>query len=130
MIFNQNNTSTPATDRPAAQHWLNIGKTMPVVNEKTGETEQKFISIPVGIPLDTMEAMETNGNSKSWKEQVGVKNAILKFLQEGAANLSPGEGELVEGLEIQIYSKGEKTAPVADADNSLLKQLDGIKIGA
>lgn len=130
MIFNQNNTTYPVAERPQAQHWLNIGKSMPVVNEKTGETETKFISIPVGIPLDTMEAMETNGNSKSWNEQVGVKNAILKFLQEGAAKLSPGEGELVEGLEIQIYSKGEKTAPVADSENSLLKQLDGIKIGA
>lgn len=125
-IFGQD-SSTPASksDRPEAHLWLNIGVEVDVPTADGTGTEKKFISFPVNLALDTMEPMVARGNNAAWNEQVAVKNKLLEFAQNTAQACEPGTGEILENIKVQAYRKAAPTAPVADSENSLLKQLTG-----
>jgi len=118
-------TPSNSSDRPEAHLWLNIGVEVDVPTADGEGTEKKFISFPVNLALDTMEPMVARGNNKAWNEQVAVKNKLLKFAQNTAQACEPGTGEILENIKVQAYKKATPSAPVADAENSLLKQLTG-----
>jgi len=125
----RSNRSSDRDERPQAQVWVNIGKTLPV-EQPDGTMKPTFISLPVGIPLDTTEPMPVRGNSKAWANQVAVKNAILKFLQEVGTGLEAGEGELIEGLEIQVYRRNTAQSEPSADENPLMAALAaaGLKV--
>lgn len=96
-------------DRPDPEVWLNVGYTSK--NEETGE--DVFISVPVGIALDTMEPQPISGKNEAWRNLVQAKNGLLEALQEAAKGLEPGDEEIISDLTIQIRRKASTAAPDA-----------------
>lgn len=80
---------TNAQDRPAAKIWLNIGYEVPFTDEK-GEESMRFVNLPVGIPLDTMEALPIRGQNEGFAQLRSAQNDLLKQLQAAGDALEPG----------------------------------------
>lgn len=98
------------SQRPQAQVWLNVGVTVPM-QKSDGTVEDTFISLPVGIPLDTMEPQANRGSNPDMAQIIGGKNAILARLQEMARGLQPGQEAIVEGgLQLQLKRVGSPVA--------------------
>lgn len=76
---------TPSNERPKAKLWLNIGY----------DINGKFINLPVGLPIDTMEAADVRGQNEDWIKQRTAQNELLKALQAHGAALAPGQEEIV-----------------------------------
>ena len=112
------------TERPVAEFWGNIGVTVPMVNAETGVTENVFVSLPVGIALDTMEETKMKGSNANWANMVQAKNWLLDELKKAAEGLEPGGDVIVDDLQIQIKRVSGKAAP-SDGENPLLSALAG-----
>lgn len=112
-----------AQSKPAAQFWLNIGYQTEVVNE---DGSKKFVSLPMGIPLDTMEPAKVNSSNKDYAAFMSAKNDLLNAFMAEADKLAPGEEKLVN-LQIQLRRvTGPQEAIAPDANPySLGKALLG-----
>jgi len=84
-------------DRPRAKVWLNIGY----------EANGKFINLPIGLPIDTMEAAEVRGQNSDWVKQRNAQNALLEALKKAGASLEPGQEQEVN-LSIRIRRVNEE----------------------
>jgi len=117
-------TVTPAAtqDRTPATLWLNIGADFELVRD--GQTVTEFISMPVGIPLDTTEHMVAKGKSPEWHQMVACKNAILDAVLGEANSCKAGEGKFLSGLKMQVYKKADQSEiePTVETP-SLVSQL-------
>ena len=85
--------ATAKADRPKAQFWLNIGYVVHVPAEGGG-TEQRFISLPSGIPLDTMEELKTNSSNALFARMQAARNGLFADLMATAKTLAPGEEKI------------------------------------
>lgn len=88
IVLNPTVASSAKTERAKAQLWLNPG-----INQAG-----KFVGLPVGIPLDTMEPSKVTGNSE-FQQYLATGNLLLQRLLERAAALKPGETFEVLGEE-------------------------------
>ncbi len=121
----QFNMGAPApTDRPKTQVWLNVGTTVQIPNAETGEVEDVFVALPIGIPLDTMENMEVRGTNKNWANMVQAKNWLLGQLKALGEGVEAGDEEIIDGLQIQVKRVGSAQAPSAD-ENPFLSAMRG-----
>ena len=68
--------------RPAAKQWLNVGYE---------DGEGKFISLPLGLAIDTMEPAEEKGSSIEWLEFVAARNELLAEMQKKGDQLAEGQ---------------------------------------
>lgn len=84
-------------DRPSAQVWANIGY----------EVNGKFVNLPMGMPIDTMEEVLVRGQDEEWLQLQTARNELLKAVQEAGDNLEPGQ-EIVLPLEIRIRRVNEQ----------------------
>jgi hypothetical protein len=105
-------------EREQAQVYLNIG--FMSKNPTTGEDE--FISLPVGVGLDTMKPMNVSGSNEDWKMMAQAKNALMEQLQQAAENMEPGEEHVVTDLSIQIRRRNDVETP-SMTDNPHMKRL-------
>ena len=100
-------------DRPKAQFWLNIGYPVTVKTE-SGE-EQRFVSLPTGIPLDTQEPLATNSRNAEFAAFQAARNNLHDQFMAVAAKLQPGEEKIIglgdSGLALQIRRVNEESAP-------------------
>ena len=115
-----NNTSnrTEAQQRPAAQLWLNIG----VIVKGAGEDgSDLFLSLPQGIPLDTIEKLSTRSSNEDFRDRQAARNDLLDQLLSLGESMQPGEERFIggdeDGLVIQVRRVREETAPT-DADKN------------
>lgn len=112
-------------DRPKAQFWLNIGYAVQVPVEGGG-MEQRFISLPSGIPLDTMEELKTNSSNAMFAAMQAARNDLFKQLMAAAEKLEPGEDKIFgeEGtLQIQLRHVREENAEISPEDNVFTRPL-------
>lgn len=112
-IITDNNSSTtpnkPKTeDRPKSQVWLNIGYEVQVANEQ-GEQEKLFVSLPYGLPIDTMEPAKVSGSDR-WAAYQGARNDLLAQIQQLASQMQPGE-EKTLNLQVQVRRVKNDTQP-------------------
>jgi len=117
--------ATPVNDyanKPKAEVWLNVGITLPIV-QADGTTQDTFVALPFGLPLDTMEDMVAKGKNADWLNMVAVKNALLAKLKDAGNGLESGGEQVVAGLEIQLKRVGSALA-IAPADNPLLAAMN------
>jgi hypothetical protein len=70
-----------ATERPRAKIWANIGY-------MKGE---RFINLPLGSPIDTMEPSNVRGQNEDWVTLQNDRNEFLADLQTIGADMKPGE---------------------------------------
>lgn len=114
-------TEAPAADRadlPKAQTWLNIGYEF----GEPGTEAYRFISPPMGIPLDTMKPIDIRSRNAEFAQFQAAQNDLLAQLQAEAAKLAPGESLVVRNpnspLCIQLRRVNDPVeAPAADASN-------------
>ncbi len=115
-----------SNEQPKAQLWLNIGYDVPAPTAEDPNAT-KFVSLPVGIPLDTMEPIKVNGQNADYNKFVDARNQLLASLIAGSASLAPGEDDLVN-LSIQVR-RVSAPATVDSANNEMaiadVKQLFG-----
>ena len=118
-------TNSSKDDRPKAQFWLNIGYPVTVKTE-SGE-EQRFVSLPTGIPLDTQEALPTNSRNAEFAAFQAARNNLHDQFMAVAAKLQPGEDKIIglgdSGLAIQIRRVNEESAPVSTEHNPFIAPL-------
>jgi hypothetical protein len=95
-------TTLAATKEPKvkAQVWLNIGYEVEVP-APDGTMETRFINLPFGLPLDTMDEVSTGSTNEVFAAMQIAKNDLLKQLLEAAADLPPG-GERLINLQVQM----------------------------
>lgn len=109
-------------DLPTAEYWLNIG----YVTEPNAEGNYGFVSLPMGIPLDTMNEANERVNNEELREFRGAQNDLHKQLLDAASKLKPGEDTVFEcdnGLAIQIRRKNDEVESVDIRDNRFAKKL-------
>lgn len=114
-------SGTASDDRPKAQFWLNIGYQADGVIE--GEDAPRFISLPVGIPLDTMETLPTNSRNQVYALQQAARNDLVAQLMEAASSLNSGESKIVN-LQIELRRVNEDAGPVDASHSPFARKLD------
>jgi hypothetical protein len=70
-----------ATERPRAKVWANIGY-------MKGD---RFVNLPLGSPVDTMEPAPVRGQNEDWVTQQSDRNEFLATLQAIGNEMEPGE---------------------------------------
>ena len=116
---NLETSAADAGERKKADFWLNIG--YQVESERDGETIQRFISLPTGIPLDTQEHLPIRGNNVDFKNMRSAQNELLDALKDAAAALQPGEAQIVN-LQIELRRvNGEQAATPSESNPFSMK---------
>ena len=108
-------------ERPASKFWLNVGYSVEVPNED-GVLENKFVSLPAGIPLDNIEALPLKGKNAEWNMFQSARNDLLEQLMAAAAQLKPGEEQIVN-LEIQLRRVNDEAVVVNKDENPFARKL-------
>lgn len=98
-------------DQPKAKVWINIGYYV-----TTGDGDQRFVSLPVGIPLDTMEEVSTRSSNDDYRAFQSARNDLLSAIKVAAGEL-PSGGERQLNLQIQMRRVNEEQAPVETGTN-------------
>lgn len=122
LDFSKNNdtatrTSSAAQDRPAAKMWLNVGY---VANGK-------FVNLPVGIPVDTMEALPIRGQNEDWAKLQSARNGLLKAIQDAGDALAPG-AEVELKLVVRLRKVNSELV-VLPEDNEFSTDFSGLVVG-
>ena len=120
VFGNKKTTTAPTTDRPKAAYWLNIGYETDVVDEAG---EHKFVSLPMGIPVDTQETLSTNSRSPEFAAFQSARNDLVDQIMALAGQLEAGESRILN-LQIQLRRVNEEAAPIANANNPFVRKLD------
>lgn len=128
-LMNQNNTHSiglgrvnrqAQNDRPKSQFWINLG--YPVDYQlDDGSTEQRFVSLPIGIPLDGQERLPTNSKNEQFAAFQVARNELLDQLMAIAQTLEPGEDKIIN-LKVQIRRVNEEV--IRTEDNPFIKKLN------
>lgn len=106
-------------DRVEAQIWLNVGYEVEV---EPGV--KRFINLPLGLAIDTMQEMPERGQNADWLALVKARNAFLRTIQKLSQDLAPGQEEyLPEEIVLKIRRIDNK---VVIEDNPLVLDLEGI----
>lgn len=111
------------TDRPQSQVWANIGV---MVKGGGPDGEDTFVSLPYGVPIDTMEPSKVPTKAGPGRDLFMAKNALLAQIQKFAESLPPG-GHQILNLQIQLQRvNSEEAAAQSDSENPLLKAIMGV----
>lgn len=129
--FNKNtsagNKGTDKESRPKALLWLNIGYPITVTAVEDGKEIQvtKFVSLPVGIPLDTSDEVPEKGSTAEFRMMQAARNELLKKLIAKGMSLQPGEeADLGGKLTIQLRRVKEDAEPIPTNQNVFIADLD------
>jgi hypothetical protein len=111
--------SAPAAQRDPATIWLNVGYPVDVPGKDEAGNDvvnQIFVSLPVGIPVDTMKHIDISRiRNKQMLDLAVARNKLFDDLMAAGKTLEPGQGELVSGLSIQLRRVSEAST---EADSS------------
>ncbi len=114
-----NNAKDAAKDLPKSQFWMNVGFTA----EGAGaEGEDIFVSLPYGLPLDSMEHVNTKSKNADYTALQQARNSLLDQVKEAAATLQPGESMTVQ-LEVQIRRVEEEVEETVSTENKFMRSL-------
>ena len=105
-------------EKQQAMVYLNVGITIPMPNAE-GEVVDTFVSLPFGLPLDTMTKMVARGNNAHWNAMVDLKNGLLEALTTLGNAQEAGTGKVLPKLEVQIFHRKEASEPAAPSANSM-----------
>lgn len=127
-VFDQTTNSTQ--ERPEAQVWLNVGLNLPmikngapVIDETTKEPVMQFVSLPLGIAVDNMEAIAKKGTNADWLAFVDTRNTLLNYVEEQGKVLSSGETKILDKLQVEIRRVNKKQVTSATASNPMIDSL-------
>lgn len=116
----QNNNANE--EREPTKVWLNIG-----VPSKDENGDPIFLSIPLGIALDSMKPAKITGKNEEFRNMMAAKNQLMEQLQKLGEEMAPGEELILDDLSVQIRRVEEPTEAEKDEDGnphlSVLSQL-------
>lgn len=116
-----NNQSHAKDELPKSQFWLNVGYEVTGKDEE-GNDETVFISLPMGIALDSMQPVKTNSSNKRFTKIQQARNSLADQIMEFCKTLQPGEtGNL--NLQIQVRRIAEEQSATAGDDNEFARKL-------
>jgi hypothetical protein len=87
-------------EKAPAQFWMNIGYFL-----DRGLDTERFVSLPVGIPLDTTKPLDTSrGTNMEFRQFQQMRNELLDGVLEQARKLEPGEAMAwyIEGTDLFV----------------------------
>lgn len=112
---------------PQAQVYLNFGYIIEV-EDAEGQPHEDFISLPFGLPLDTMNQSQMTGQNVDYANKLAARNNLLADLLAHAETFEPGQAEYLivdeaTGMAVEIRRRG--TPAVASTDNNpYLRRLE------
>ena len=108
-------TNQQNEQRPQAKVWANIGYEVAVTNNE-GNEENRFVSLPVNLPIDTMEPVVIRGQNVDYNNFQSARNDLLSALIDAANQLQPGEGKIIN-LKVQLFKRNEAIEPTKADEN-------------
>lgn len=127
-----NATAASNAAKPKAEFWLNVGYNVIVdVVDAQGVTTQeaRFVSLPSGIALDTMNLLPTDSQSEAYRAFQTARNGLHDALMNVAKTLKAGEERIIGGtgaageLVLQLRRVAAPAAPVQAASNPFVMAL-------
>ena len=116
-----NQQANAKDEQPKSEFWLNVGYSVDTKNEE-GHDETVFISLPMGIALDSMKPVKTNSSNKRFTKIQQARNSLAEQIMEFCKTLQPGEtGNL--NLQIQVRRIAEEQSSTAGDDNEFACKL-------
>lgn len=114
------NGSQDRADLPKAQTWLNVGYVTEVPNKDDASImESVFVSLPVGIPLDTQEGIDLSKiRDARFRDFNGARNELLESVQAEAAKLAPGEEKILTAKGMPLAIQLRRVAAPAEPASS------------
>lgn len=116
---------TAKQERPKAQFWMNVGYEVDViVKDASGKdvTETRFISLPMGMPLDTMEKLPVKSSNNEFRALQSARNHLLEQVLEAAKTMKPGETQLVN-LQIELRRVNDEQEAIPADVNPFIREL-------
>ena len=110
--------------RPKATMWLNVGYSTTVLVD--GVEEERFVNLPLGMPVDTMELLPVNSRNQEFAQFRMAQNDLLNQIVEFGKTLAPGEAKTLN-LELQLRRVNDDVAPVAAGENPFAR-AGGLKL--
>lgn len=106
---------------PDAKVWMNVGVHVPIMNADGTGTEMTFVSLGLGIPVDTQEPSKVSGSDR-WVEMMRVRNLVLDDLKKKGAALAPGATLDLRKtkLALELRHVNEEQAAPAPASNEAM----------
>lgn len=118
--FGEGGKATAGQDRPKSQFWLNVGY---VAEGEGKEGEDAFVSLPVGMALDSQEKLSTNSSNAEFAQLQAARNDLLDQLLALAEGLEPGEAKVFQ-LDVQIRRVRNEVEVPTDATNKFARKLN------
>lgn len=106
--------------REKAVLWLNLGYSSGVIDD---DGKEKFVSLPLGIPLDTQEHLPTSSKNADFAKFQAARNNLLDQLMEAAKSLAPGESRVVK-LEVQLRRVSAEAGEIPVEGNQFARKID------
>lgn len=111
----KSSTATVVEDKVKSQLWVNVGYSIEV------EGEQVFVSIPMGIPVDSIKELPTNTRNAEFNMLNQARNQLLADIAAASEDLEAGESHVLE-LEVQLRRIDKEVDPLpANGNNPFLR---------
>jgi hypothetical protein len=108
--------TTVVEEKVKSQLWINVGYSIEV------EGEQVFVSIPMGIPLDSIKELPTNTRNSEFNMLNQARNQLLADITAASEDLESGESHVLE-LEVQLRRIDKEPDPLpAGSSNPFLRK--------
>lgn len=103
-------------EKVKSQLWVNVGYSIEV------EGESVFVSIPMGIPLDSIKELPTNTRNTEFNLLNQARNQLLADIVAASEDLEHGESHVLE-LEVQLRRIDKEVDPLPNgATNPFLRK--------
>lgn len=102
-------------EKVKSQLWVNVGYSIEV------EGEEVFVSIPMGIPVDSIKELPMNTRNAEFNLLNQARNQLLADIIAAADDLEAGESHVLE-LEVQLRRIDKEPDPLpAGSRNPFLR---------
>lgn len=110
--FEQSNSNNSSNQKPA-KLWLNVGV----------EYEGKIITLPLGIPLDSLEVREPNTSNEEYNAFLRCQKQLLSQVREMVESATPGEQKEMTGLKLYARHTADREPAVVTEEVNLNLKL-------
>lgn len=104
-------TATVVEEKVKSQLWVNVGYSIEV------NGEQVFVSIPMGIPVDSVKELPTNTRNTDFNLLNQARNQLLADIASASEDLESGESHVLE-LEVQLRRIDKEVDPLPAGSNN------------
>lgn len=107
--------ATIVEEKVKSQLWVNVGYSIEVNGESV------FVSIPMGIPVDSVKELPTNTRNAEFNMLNQARNQLLADITAASEDLEAGESHVLE-LEVQLRRIDKEVDPLpANGNNPFLR---------